>query len=58
MLMYTNMRLIGDGGFMAYNYWSSSEDVATYVYIQGLGNGAQATGLKTSTRYLRPVRAF
>jgi len=58
MLMYTNMRQIGVGGFVADYYWSSSENVATNAWIQSFVFGYQNGNGKDATYYVRPVRAF
>lgn len=59
MLMYTNMRQIGVGGFVSYSYyWSSSENSATYAWIQYFLGGYQDLSFKSGARYVRPVRAF
>ena len=58
MLMYTNLRQAGVGGFSTDSYWSSSEDDHLYAWGQYFGVGSQYYGLKTGTNYVRPVRAF
>jgi len=58
MLMYTNLRQAGVGGFSAGNYWSSSEYDGTFAWDQNFDFGYQITSFKNSTYYVRPVRAF
>ena len=55
-LMYDNLQ--GVGGFASALYWSSSEPDASLAWAQFFGNGSQGAGNKTSTFYVRPVRAF
>ena len=45
-------------GFMAGNYWSSSEYDAGTAWRQYFDDGYQVFSNKSSTRYVRPVRAF
>ena len=45
-------------GFMAGNYWSSSEYGAINAWHQGFSNGVQDYDWKSDPRYVRPVRAF
>ena len=59
MLMYTNLRQQGVGGFASDYYWSSSEYDATSAWIQLFYGGPQFSDYgKASTLYVRPVRAF
>ena len=59
MLMYTNLRQHGVGGFASDYYWSSSEYDATSAWIQLFYGGPQFSDYgKASTLYVRPVRAF
>ena len=60
MLMYTNLRQAGVGGFAPFNYWSSSEVAADVAWVQNFKGGAQDYGDfgKSHVRYVRPVRAF
>ena len=58
MLMYTNLRQVGVGGFSAGFYWSSSEDVDGSAWTQYFGLGIQTNEVKYYTFYVRPVRAF
>jgi hypothetical protein len=58
MLMYTNLRQVGVGGFASGLYWSSSEFGADLAWSQVFSNGDQYNYYKTDTSYVRPVRAF
>ena len=58
VLMYTNMRPLGVGGFVADYYWSSAENVASTAWGQDFHYGFQDYINKTSAYYVRPVRAF
>jgi hypothetical protein len=58
MLMYTNLRQGGVGGFASGSYWSSSEYDADLAWFQYFYYGYQFYSNKTGTRYVRPVRAF
>ena len=59
MLMYTNLRQQGVGGFASDYYWSSSEYDATSAWIQLFYGGHQFSDYgKASTLFVRPVRAF
>jgi hypothetical protein len=60
MLMYTNLRQQGVGGFVveAGSYWSSCEYDATIAWLQYFSLGYQGNGGKTNPKYVRPVRAF
>ena len=59
MLMYTNLRQAGVGGFSAGRYWSSSESADSFAWYQFFGSGSQSDGgSKSNTSYVRPVRAF
>jgi uncharacterized repeat protein (TIGR02543 family) len=60
-LMYQNLhdRETPLGGFSDGFYWSSSEDGASYVWIQYFANGMQSNFGSRDSRYnVRPVRAF
>jgi hypothetical protein len=46
------------GGFVAGNYWSSSEYTAGLAYFQIFGTGFQNANNKTNAFYVRPIRAF
>ena len=58
MLMYTNLRQAGVGGFSADAYWSSSETDVSGAWAQGFASGNQGDGDKNASFYVRPVRAF
>ena len=58
MLMYTNLRHAGVGGFSTIDYWSSSEFADTSAWNQYFSSGYQTTSDKDATYYVRPVRAF
>jgi len=46
------------GGFVAGNYWSSSEGSTRYAFFQGFPNGNSGSQDKSFTAMVRPVRAF
>ena len=56
-LLYSNKEIVGDGYGWEFT-WSSSEFNATYAWLQNLLNGQQRNLLKTTTLFVRPVRAF
>ena len=58
MLMYTNLRQVGVGGFAFNGYWSSSELNAYEAWSQAFSFGDQAGTTKTTINWVRPVRAF
>jgi hypothetical protein len=58
MLMYTNLRQGGVGGFASGYYWSSSENGAYNAWYQSFSLGSQYDLSKAGTNYVRPVRAF
>ena len=58
MLMYTNLRQAGVGGFLAVNYWSSSGDNTRNAWYQNFFSGAADIINKITTYNVRPVRAF
>ncbi|NCU81316.1 MAG: DUF1566 domain-containing protein [Acidimicrobiia bacterium] len=58
MLMHTNLRQAGVGGFSTDYYWSSTEDAVSSAWTQTFANGLQLNFIKTNTYYVRPVRAF
>ena len=58
MLMYTNLRQAGVGGFSTGLYWSSSENDDNYAWGQVFDYGSQYDCTKNYTYYVRPVRAF
>lgn len=49
---------VGAAGFVAANYWSSSELHTLYAKTQAFSSGAQGNGSKANTYYIRAVRAF
>jgi hypothetical protein len=53
--MYVNKTAIG--GFASGLYWSSSELVAAFAWVQDFDSG-QGNLNKTNAGYVRPVRAF
>ena len=61
ILMYDNLQ--GVGGFVASNYWSSTDFGATrpqdaWFHRFEIGSHGYANPSKTNTAYVRPVRAF
>jgi hypothetical protein len=58
MLMYTNLRQAGSGGFNANFYWSSSEATSDTALFQNFVGDDQEPTFKSSTLYVRPVRSF
>lgn len=58
MLMYTNLRQAGVGGFASVYYWSSSEYNADGAWAQGFSSGLQSSYVKGFSNPVRPVRAF
>jgi len=58
MLMYTNLRQAGVGGFSTYYYWSSSEYDDDLAWTQVFTYGLQTNYAKYTAFYVRPVRAF
>ena len=58
MLMYTNLRQAGVGGFVGYYYWSSSENLRNYAWNQFFAPGDQSDANKDTSLRVRPVRAF
>ena len=58
MLMYTNLRQAGVGGFVDGTYWSSSEYTNNGAWHQKFLDGSQYYASKGFTYYVRPVRAF
>jgi len=58
MVMYTNLRTAGVGGFAAGLYWSSSETIANHAWYQYFHDGNQNTNNKAAVNRVRPVRAF
>jgi hypothetical protein len=57
-IMYLNLYLQGVGNFVDNYYWSSSEHDMLGAWTQGFRNGAQYIYTKSSTNYVRAVRAF
>jgi hypothetical protein len=55
-LMHDNLQ--GLGGFVENVYWSSSGISETNAWGQSFGLGGQGTYTKSTTTYVRPVRAF
>jgi hypothetical protein len=47
-----------NSGFVGSSYWSSSEEDATWAWLQSFNNGNQGDNWKNGTIYVRPVRAF
>jgi hypothetical protein len=45
-------------GVLISPYWSSSEYVAIYAWVQDFNDALQSVSLKGELRYVRPVRAF
>ena len=58
MLMYTNLRQAGVGGFSTDAYWSSSEADDGVAWCQVFASGGQVDANKGTALYVRPVRAF
>jgi hypothetical protein len=58
MLMYTNLRQAGVGGFSSVSCWSSSEYDYEYAWAQIFYDGRQSNDGKTNPGCVRPVRAF
>jgi hypothetical protein len=56
MLMYANLH--GRTSFEESDYWSSSENAATYAVTVHFGNGNWFSIDKSFSRYVRPVRFF
>jgi len=56
--MQENLNNKGVGGFAADGYWSSSEIAERVALYQDFSYGDQGTFYKSSTYYVRPVRAF
>jgi hypothetical protein len=48
----------GAAGFVASDYWSSSEYGDQFAWIQTFDHGGQGHQYKSFTQYVRPVRAF
>ena len=58
MLMYTNLRQAGVGGFAGNSYWSSSEYGSGNAWYQGFSSGSQNYSNKGNPLSVRAVRAF
>ena len=58
MLMYTNLRQAGVGGFANNGYWSSTENDSNYAWGQDFSNGGQGDDGKNVALPVRAVRAF
>ena len=59
MLMYTNLRQAGVGGFVEGYYWSSTESGELHAWAQSFYDGNQYNDeVKNFATYVRPVRAF
>ena len=56
--MFTQLHLIGLGGFASVIYWSSTEVDYSTALGQNFNIGSQFYLSKTNTRYVRAVRAF
>ncbi len=59
MLMYTNLRQAGVGGFANNAYWSSTEYDSNYAWFHDFGSGYQYYSSNNSYQLpVRAVRAF
>jgi hypothetical protein len=58
MLMYTNLRQAGVGGFASDVYWSSTELDAPTAWFQYFVDGSQGIYFKDVALRVRAVRAF
>ena len=58
MLMYTNLRQAGVGGFATNGYWSSTDYDSSLAWSQYFYSGLQTNFTKNSTLPVRAVRAF
>jgi hypothetical protein len=54
-VVYLNLAV---GGFTDANYWSSSEYIPHFAWLQGFYSGYQGNNNKATTYYVRPVRRF
>jgi len=54
-MLYKNKEEIG--GFASIYYWSSTEGGTNYAWIQDFTNGYQFNSYKSTTNYVRAVRA-
>ena len=59
-LMYTNLHLKKLGGFANGFYWSSSEYIKdpNSIWAQSYNNGSQYFNGRSTSRRVRPIRAF
>lgn len=57
-LMYTNLKENNLGGFADVSYWSSSQSGLHGAWRKDFSNGRQDYPDKTSSFYVRAVRAF
>ena len=57
-LMYENLCKKGLGSFAHDSYWSSSEDVAIYAWLQHFSGGFQSSYIRGNAYCVRPIRAF
>ena len=58
MLMYTNLRQAGVGGFASGYYWGSTEYDSGFAWLQNFGSGYQTNYSKGNAFPVRAVRAF
>ncbi len=58
MLMYTNLRQAGVGGFVNSHYWSSTEFDSNFAWFQDFNAGDQLGISKNYSLPVRAVRAF
>jgi hypothetical protein len=58
MLMYTNLRQAGVGGFAVNFYWSSTENNSGCAWRQLVDDGYQSYSNKGDSLPVRAVRAF
>jgi hypothetical protein len=56
--LYVNLKQIGVGGFVNYNYWGSIGNYYYDAWKQDFSNGEQDNGSKGSRYNVRAVRAF
>jgi hypothetical protein len=55
-LMYDNLQGLGE--FVENDYWSSSQSDASNAWFLSFLNAGQDGSSKSSSNYVRPVRAF
>ncbi len=58
LLMYSNLRNQGIGGFSSYWYWSSSQYNFGTAWVKDFSDGAGANSGKSSYSQVRAVRTF